>query len=175
MNFLVLGLILSIYFLQCMALELPRLCSVHYKRRPNIKVRNKGGWAVHKWLYFFVEGGVLPSSVEIFNDWNDGAPSHLRVAPSWCMYGTKSVSMASSMSSAFSLGKMETQQNWVSNSTMNMTVWQLRFMMSKENLVPNVFACVVDSENKVGGRGFKDRQVWQLSTHSAIRAPAPGQ
>ena len=49
------------------------------------------------------------------------------------------------------------------------------FITSAENLEQNVVDCVVDSENNVSGRGFKDKQVWQLSTQSAMTAVDPGQ
>ena len=83
--------------------------------------------------------------------------------------------MASSIASAFSLFSKTIQQNWDSNSSMKSNVCLFLFITSKEKRVPNVWDWVVDSENMVGGSGFKDKHVWQLSTHSLILVLDPGQ
>ena len=83
--------------------------------------------------------------------------------------------MASSISSAFSLPSNAIQQNCVRSSTINRIVWEFLFMTSIENLVPNVSGWEVDSEKSVAGSGLRDKHVWQLSTHSVILAPEPGQ
>ena len=45
---------------------------------------------------------------------------------------------------------------------------------SAENLAPNSSETVVVSENKVGGRGLSERQVWQESTTSVMTLDDPG-